>query len=113
MQFLFKILDSSEWAAAAESGRFGGSAADLRDGYIHLSASHQLSETAAKHFAGRHGLVIVAFPEEELAGLKWEPARGGSLFPHVYGTIPVTAASWVKALPCVDGVHRFPGEIGS
>jgi uncharacterized protein (DUF952 family) len=110
MQYVFKILRADEWAIAIRGGEFKGSAIDHKDGFIHLSAAHQVRETAARHFAGQTDLVLVAFPEKGLSGLKWEPSRGGDLFPHVYGSIAVTAAGWVKRLPLVDGVHRFPED---
>ena len=110
MQYVFKILRADEWAIAIRGGEFKGSAIDLKDGFIHLSAAHQVRETAARHFAGQTDLVLVAFPAEGLSALKWEPSRGGDLFPHVYGAISVTAAGWVKRLPLVDGVHRFPED---
>ena len=113
MRFLFKIVTAAEWASAVEAGAFTGSAVDVRDGFIHLSAAHQVAETAARHFGGRDGLMLVAFPEDRLAGLKWETSRGGDLFPHVYGEVPVSAAAWVKPLPLVNGAHLFPSEITS
>ncbi|WP_373502137.1 DUF952 domain-containing protein [Aestuariivirga sp.] len=113
MRILFKILDAGEWSEAVACGQFDGSAVDLKDGFIHLSAAHQVRETAARHFAGRDGLVLVAFAEHDLAGLTWEASRGGDLFPHVYGAIPTRAAMWVKPLPLENGVHRFPGEAGA
>ena len=112
MRILFKILKASEWADAVKSGVYGGSAVDHRDGFIHLSSAAQAPETAARHFAGQDGLVLAAFPEDRLANLKWEPSRGGALFPHVHGLIPVTSALWVRPLPLVDGLHRFPDEAG-
>lgn len=112
MRFIFKICTGAEWAEARASGVFGGSALDHRDGFIHLSAAAQARETAARHFAGQGELVLIAFAGDGLANLKWEPSRGGDLFPHVYGTIPVAAAAWVKDLPIVDGVHQFPDEAG-
>jgi uncharacterized protein (DUF952 family) len=108
MRFLFKICTRGEWAAAAANGAYTGSAVDQRDGFIHFSAEDQMRETAARHFAGQSDLVLVAFAEEDLPDLRWEPSRGGALFPHVYGVIPVTAAAWVKDLPLEAGVHRFP-----
>jgi uncharacterized protein (DUF952 family) len=113
MRYVFKILRADEWANALRGGVFKGSAIDHKDGFIHLSAAHQVRETAARHFAGQSDLVLVAFPEEGLNGLKWEPSRGGDLFPHVYGGVQVTAAGWVKRLPLVDGVHQFPDETES
>ncbi len=112
MTILYKICSAAEWSAAAATGAFTGSAADRRDGFIHLSAAHQLRVTAAKHFAGHGDLVLVAFEEAVLAPVKWEVSRGGDLFPHVYGTLPVASASWVKPLPLANGLHVFPGGIG-
>ena len=108
MRFLYKILDRAQWHAAEAKGVFEGSAVDLKDGFIHLSAAHQVRETAARHFAGQHGLVLVAFAEDGLTGLKWEASRGGDLFPHVYGTIATRLAASVDPLPLENGVHRFP-----
>ena len=113
MQTLLKIMSSGEWTEAARSGVFEGSAVDRRDGFIHLSAAHQVRETAARHFAGQSDLVLVAFDGGDLPGLTWEPSRGGDLFPHVYGTIPTALATWVKPLPLAGGVHQFPDEVSS
>lgn len=113
MRFLFKILKAEAWRAAEETGLFEGSAVDHKDGFIHLSAAHQVRETAARHFAGETGLVLVAFAEGDLANLRWEASRGGGLFPHVHDTIPAGVARWVKPLPVADGVHVFPPETGS
>ncbi len=113
MRFLFKICSDAEWRQAAENGVFAGSAVDHADGFIHLSAADQVRETAARHFAGRTGLVLVAFAEADLSGLKWEPSRGGALFPHVYGTIATGAARWVSPLPLQGGVHVFPAGIAA
>jgi uncharacterized protein (DUF952 family) len=105
MQLLFKICAASEWAGATVAGAFGGSAVDYSAGFIHLSAAHQVRETARKHC---EELVLVALVQESLPGLKWEWSRGGDLFPHVQGAIPVSAARWVEPLPLQDGVHVFP-----
>ena len=111
MQFIYKICSALEWAEAAERGNFAGSTVDHADGFIHLSTALQMRETAARHFAGRTGLVLVAFAAADLEYLKWETSRGGILFPHVYGTIPATAARWVKLLPFENASHVFPPEI--
>lgn len=85
MTLIYKILSRAEWDAAKTSGRFQGSAVDLQDGYIHLSAADQAQETAAKYFAGLTGLVLLGVEAEGLgADLKWEASRGGALFPHLY-----------------------------
>ena len=85
MTLIYKIASQDEWAAALASGQFDGAPIDLADGYIHFSTAEQAQETAAKHFAGRDGLLLIAL-EEALLGeaLKWEPSRGGQLFPHLY-----------------------------
>ena len=108
MRILYKIVPAGEWRNAEAKGVFEGSAVDLRDGFIHLSAAHQMRETAARHFAGQQDLLLVGFREQDLDALKWEPSRGGDLFPHVHGTIATAIAASVDPLPLVDGVHRFP-----
>lgn len=108
MKIVYKVLSAPEWRAAVAAGVFSGSAADRRDGFIHLSAASQLAGTAARHFAGQADLLLIGFREGDLAGLRWEPSRGGELFPHVYGDIPTRLAASVQALPLEHGAHRFP-----
>ena len=108
MRILYKILSADQWRAAQARGVFEGSAVDLKDGFIHLSTAQQMRETAARHFAGQDGLVLVGFREEDLSNLKWEPSRGGDLFPHVYGLIDTALAASQHPLPLENGVHRFP-----
>ena len=85
MTIITKLLRATEWAAFQAEGHFAGSPDDVRDGYIHLSAPDQVAGTAAKWFAGEAGVVAVTFDAEALAAdLRWEPARGGVLFPHLY-----------------------------
>jgi len=108
MRILYKIIAADQWDAAQAVGLFTGSAVDIKDGFIHLSTAEQMRETAARHFAGQHGLVLVGFREEDLPNLRWEPSRGGDLFPHVYGTIDTALAASQDPLPMENGVHRFP-----
>ena len=108
MPILYKILPAAEWRDAMARGVFEGSAVDHKDGFIHLSAAHQVVETAARHFAGQDGLLLVGFREADLPNQRWEPSRGGALFPHVYGAIDTALAVSVDALPLENGVHRFP-----
>jgi uncharacterized protein (DUF952 family) len=107
---IYKICDAAAWQAAERTGEFAGATVDLADGYIHFSAAGQVEETAAKHFAGQRELVLVAVAADALGpALKWEPARGGAVFPHLYGTLPLTAVRWTKPLPLgPDGRHVFP-----
>jgi uncharacterized protein (DUF952 family) len=113
MTTLYKICEAAQWAEAERAGEFRGSAADLADGFIHFSTASQAAETAAKHFAGMADLVLVAVAAGALNGaLKWEPSRGGALFPHLYGVLPMTAVRWAKPLPLgADGTHVFPAEM--
>ena len=88
----FKILRRADWRAALAEGRYDGSAVDLADGYIHLSAADQLEATAAKHYAGQTDLMLVEVDLSALGdALIWEPSRGGALFPHLYAPLPVSA----------------------
>ncbi len=100
MSLIFKILPRSEWAAAEAQGRFAGSGIDLADGFIHFSSADQKDETLRLHFAGRTDLVLVAVEAEALGDpLKWEASRGGALFPHLYGPLPVGLAVSVEPIP--------------
>lgn len=107
---IYKICDRAQWAQAERGGAFTGAAIDIADGYIHFSTAAQVGETAAKHFAGVSDLVLVAVGTGALGpALKWEPSRGGALFPHLYGALPVAAVRWVKPLRLGDdGRHVLP-----
>ncbi|QBK29431.1 DUF952 domain-containing protein [Roseitalea porphyridii] len=107
---VYKIATRAEWADAEAAGRFDGAPIDIRDGYIHLSTAAQVRETAARHFAGQDGLVLIAVPAAALgAALRWEPSRGGALFPHLYAPLDPDSVAWVKPLPLGDdGAHLFP-----
>jgi len=110
MATIYKVCDATQWSEAERDGAFRGSAVDSADGYIHFSTAAQVAETAAKHFAGMLGLVLVAVEAEELgSALKWETSRGGALFPHLYRALPLTAVRWVKSLRLDDnGRHVLP-----
>jgi uncharacterized protein (DUF952 family) len=104
MTTIYKICETAQWEKAERDGEFRGAAVDLADGYIHFSTATQVASTAAKHFAGRSDLVLVAVAAEELGGaLKWEPSRSGELFPHLYGPLPLAAVRSVQALRLDDG----------
>ena len=100
MTRIYKILSREEWAHAEAAGQFDGSAVDLADGFIHFSAADQAGETLAKHFAGRTGLMLLTIDSETLgSALKWEPSRGGALFPHLYGALPLEAVIETAPIP--------------
>lgn len=105
----FKIVDADEWATAMAVGSYAGSAVDLADGYIHLSTADQLAETVRKHYAGRDSLLLLTVDLTLLAEtLIWEPSRGGALFPHIYGALPVEAVTATKAFSVrADGAMAF------
>ena len=106
---VFKIVATDEWRAAEAAGLFAGAAIDRADGYIHFSAVDQVAETAAKWFKGRGDLTLVAVDAEQLGpALRWEASRGGALFPHLYGALPLSAVVWSRPLPLqADGAHDF------
>ena len=92
MTTIYKICTASEWHEAKQAGAYGGSAVDLKDGFIHFSTAEQARETAAKWFAGQCDLVLVAVDADALGDkLKWEPSRGGALFPHLYAPLPLSS----------------------
>jgi uncharacterized protein (DUF952 family) len=111
LALIYKIVDAQAWAAAVEQGRFNGAAIDLADGFIHFSTREQVEETAAKHFAGQQGILLVAIASEDLGdALVYEPSRGGALFPHLYGPLATALARFALPLPLrPDGAHDFAG----
>lgn len=108
---IFKIFAADEWAALARDGETAGAPVDLADGFIHFSTAAQAPETAAKHFAGRDGLMLAAVEADALgAALRWEPSRGGALFPHLYRRLRLAEVAWVRPLPRTPQGHAFPPE---
>jgi uncharacterized protein (DUF952 family) len=107
---LYKICQAALWREAERAGAFAGAPVDFADGYIHFSTAEQVAETAMRHFAGVANLILVAVDAGALgAALRYEPARGGAMFPHLYGRLPLSAVRWVQPLPLgADGRHLFP-----
>ena len=110
MTVIYKICPQALWQEAEAKGVFDGAPIDHNDGYIHFSTAEQARETAAKHFSGQDDLLLIAVEGDKLGDtLKWEPSRGGALFPHLYGALDVSNVEWVKPLPLkADGNHDFP-----
>lgn len=107
---IYKIAPETLWREAQAEGRFDGAPVDLTDGFIHFSTREQAIETAMRHFSGQTGLMLIAVDAGALGEkLVFEPSRGGALFPHLYGPMPLSAVKWVKPLPLgTDGSHAFP-----
>jgi uncharacterized protein (DUF952 family) len=112
MTRLYKIVSRAEWDQAADKGVFEGAGIDLRDGYIHLSTAAQAGETARLHFAGRDDLVLVELDADALGPtLKWEPSRGGQLFPHLYEPLHPQQARSVRPLSLNGSGWPDPGPL--
>jgi uncharacterized protein (DUF952 family) len=111
MDLIYKIVPAALWREAQERGRFTGAPVDLTDGFIHFSLRAQLEETAAKWFSGQAGLMLIAVDPTTLSdALRFEPSRGGALFPHLYSALPLDAVVFAKPLPLLpDGKHDFAG----
>ena len=110
---IFKIVHASQWREAERGGEYHGSQKDRADGFLHFSNADQLSETLAKHYAGMADLVVVCVEGSRLGPtLKFEPSRNGELFPHLYGTLPMSAVSWSKPVELrTDGSFELPPEL--
>lgn len=111
MAIIYKIFRADEYAAFLRDGYTDGAPIDVKDGYVHLSTAAQVAETAAKHFAGEEGLMLLGLNADQLGqDLTWEPSRGGALFPHLYRVLHASDVLWARDLPLVGGTHDF-GEI--
>jgi uncharacterized protein (DUF952 family) len=113
MELIYKIAPATAWRNAQVKGFFEGSGPDLADGFIHFSTRAQVEETARKWFSGQTGLVLIGVDPQKLgASLRYEPSRGGALFPHLYGALPLDAVAFAKPLPLLpNGHHDFAGLI--
>ena len=106
---IYKIFRRAEWTTFHQAGMTDGAAIDLTDGYIHFSTAAQVAETAAKHFTTESDLVLLALDSTRLGpDLKWEPSRGGALFPHLYRKLTRADVLWDKSLPLGATGHIFP-----
>jgi len=112
MSHIYKILPRPLWQAAQAAGRFDGAGIDIADGYIHFSTAAQAKATARLHFHGVEDLVVLAVESGALGeALKWEPSRGGQLFPHLYGALDTAHVTAVTEAPLdADGVPQL-GEL--
>ena len=110
---IYKVATLAQWRAAEAAGVFEGAPIDRADGYIHFSTGAQVAETLAKHFAGQRELLLVSVESDSLGdALRWEVSRGGALFPHLYATLPVSAAIAVREIPVgLDGRHVLDGIV--
>jgi uncharacterized protein (DUF952 family) len=111
---VYKITPRADWLRARELGELVPSPDDLRDGFVHLSRAHQLKASLERHFAGQSDLVLLAVRVGRLpeGALRWEPARGGELFPHLYGRVGVAMVEQVFELPLdAQGAHALPGGL--
>lgn len=109
---IYKIFRAEEWQRLATAGETDGAPVDLADGFIHFSAADQVRETAAKWFSGAEGLVLAACEADTLGtALKWEPSRGGALFPHLYRRLTLADVLWHRPLPLGSEGHLFPDEV--
>ncbi|MHA3976630.1 DUF952 domain-containing protein [Halovulum sp. GXIMD14794] len=106
---VYKILRADEWAALQEAGETPGAPVDVADGYVHLSTAEQAPGTAAKHFAGEDGLMLLTLDTDEIQPLKWEVSRGGQEFPHLYGPLRMVDVLRVMPLPLGPEGHDFTG----
>ncbi|MDO9412001.1 MAG: DUF952 domain-containing protein [Pseudolabrys sp.] len=109
-RFIYKICPAPLWREAESAGVFKGAPVDILDGYIHFSTAAQAVETAAKHFTGQDNLLLIQIDSQKLGeSLKWEPSRGGALFPHLYSVLDLKAVAKIDPLPLgPDGKHLFP-----
>ena len=129
---IYKLIKAAEWEAAWAEGVYRGSEQDQRDGFIHLSTAAQIAETARKHFSGASDLVLLAIDtdmieklhapqneggkagQSEGSPLRWEPSRGGDLFPHLYALLPTAAVQSATPAPLADdGTPIIPHDLPS
>lgn len=110
---VYKIVPAQLWLETQSKGQFSGAPIDVADGFIHFSTAAQAKETARLHFSDQNDLLLVAVDGASLGdALVFEPSRNGDLFPHLYGSLPLSSVLWQKPLPVgQDGLHVFPEDM--
>jgi uncharacterized protein (DUF952 family) len=109
VMLIYKIFRAAEWEDFDARGETLGAKIDLADGYIHFSTAAQVAETAAKHFSGQDGLMLLALDADILGeDIRWEPSRGGQLFPHLYRAMTRADVLWAQAFPLGPDGHILP-----
>lgn len=109
---IYKIFRPAEWAALLHDGETPGAPVDVADGFVHFSTAAQLLETADKHFADETGLVVLRLEEQVLGdALKWEPSRGGQLFPHLYRPLRLSDLTWARPMGTGPTGHALPDGV--
>tara|TARA_Y100001936_G_C15768930_1_gene505163 strand:- start:48 stop:401 length:354 start_codon:yes stop_codon:yes gene_type:complete len=109
LEFIFKIIDKDEWHKAKQKGTYGGSAKDIRDGYIHFSEQDQVSETIKKYYSNTKNLVLLKVNAFKLEHLLWEQASNGDMYPHLYSSLDTKNVENEFDLPLnEDGSHELP-----
>ena len=113
MTLIYKIVSADLWREALDAGELKGMPVDFKDGYMHFSSAAQVRQTAALHFAREENLILLTVRASKFADrLKWEPSRGGDLFPHLYAPLPTAAVDLAAPLPLgADGLHIFPESV--
>ncbi len=107
-RYIYKICDADLWKIAEESGQFDGAHIDLEDGYIHFSTADQVASTLALHFAGITNLLLIEIDSQGL-DIRYEPARNGQLFPHLYDSLELRHVRTVWTLDLdSDNTHILP-----
>lgn len=106
---VYKIFRPAEWSALQDHGQTLGAPIDIQDGFVHFSTAAELRETAAKHFAHQFGLELLACDGAAMGdALRWEPSRGGALFPHLYRALSIKDVLWHQILELGSDGHIFP-----
>ena len=106
---LYHLARAADWAAAQDDGLYKGSVDDRRDGFLHFSTAEQVVASAARHRAGEPDVLLLTVFEDAAGPWRWEPARSGALFPHLYAALPLAAVAKIEPLPLgPDGRHIFP-----
>ena len=109
---IFKIFRPSEWQTLHEDGVTTGAPIDVTDGYVHFSTSERVVETAEKHFADDGDLWLLALETDALGdSLKWEPSRGGQMFPHLYRALKLSDILWARPFPKGESGHILPNGV--
>lgn len=96
---ILHLCRPEEWESAQARGDYRAESLE-REGFIHCSTPEQIVATAQRHRRGQQGLLLLVIePERVGPEIRYEEAKNGEAYPHIYGPLNLDAVVAVKPFP--------------
>lgn len=101
-KIVYKFVCKTNWSLFIKSGakECKGFDNDLTDGFIHLSTYEQLYSTFIKKYSlkDKDKFNILALQLKPTDDVRWEKAKNGNIYPHLYSPLLLKNVLWVYSL---------------